>query len=253
MNKTRLIRNFSRAAGFYDQYADIQKKIALELIKRIEKKGVLKILEIGCGTGNYKLLLRDKFKTAIIKAVDISAKMIELAEKKLQGKNIEFNVMDAENFISSEKFDLITSNACFQWFKAPEETLLRYKTMLKKNGEIGFSSFGPQTFRELNLSLKSVLGNNPIAVDGFLPKEKIEKILLKNFKAVKLKEIKFKEGFLRLKNLLDKIKWTGVTGGGLEKKTYLSRPLLKEIEQVYLEKFKKITATYQVFFFWAKK
>ncbi|MDI6758240.1 MAG: methyltransferase domain-containing protein [Candidatus Omnitrophota bacterium] len=226
---------------------------ATKLIGLMKKDNFKSILEIGCGTGSYTLLLRNKFKGAEIKAIDISAKMIEMAQEKLQGKDIEFITGDAENLPFCARFDLITSNACFQWFRAYDEALLRYKLMLKKDGELFFSSFGPKTFRELNLSLKSVLEDNSIAADGFLPKEKIKKILLKNFKAVKSKEIKFKESFPRFKDLLDKIKWTGATGGGLKKKTYLSRPLLKEIEKVYLERFKEIVASYQVFFFWAKK
>ncbi len=252
MDKARLIRNFSRSACLYDQHADMQEKIGLELAGQIKKKDFLKILELGCGTGNYTLLLRNKFKASSIKAVDISDKMIDVAKEKLQGRGIEFVVGDAEDLILGSDFDLITSNACFQWFRALEKTLLRCKSILKKNGEIFFSTFGPRTFIELNLSLESVLDGNSIAVDEFMPKEKIKQILSRDFKAVKLREVKFKKSFVDVKDLLDKIKYTGTGGGGLERKMYFSRGLLKEIEKAYLEKFKEVVATYQVFFCQAK-
>ena len=81
MNKEIIARNFSRCAYLYDRYADVQKKAALEILGQIQDYSFSKILEIGCGTGNYTLLLREKFKRASITALDISRKMIEVAQK----------------------------------------------------------------------------------------------------------------------------------------------------------------------------
>jgi len=256
MDKKAVIRNFSRYAYVYDRYADVQKRAALELLKEVKNGGFDKILEIGCGTGNYTLLLRDKFRNAGLKAIDISDKMVEVASEKLKMKEVEFLIADAENTGLDGEFDLITSNACFQWFADLEKALVKYKNLLKKNGVILFSVFGPSTFRELNTSLEYVLENESVYAAGFITKEKIGEILNKHFKEIKIKETRYSEYFFRLKDLLDKIKYSGIRGeGGANGRISFTRKLLKELEKTYLDKFlsanhsgKQIKATYQIFF-----
>ena len=111
-------RNFSRYAEYYDTHSSVQDQVGLELITGLNAAEFDKILDIGCGTGNYTRLLRDKFPTATIMAVDICGKMIEVAQSKLQNRKIEFVRADAETMAMAptESFGLITSNACFQWF-----------------------------------------------------------------------------------------------------------------------------------------
>ncbi len=248
MDKETIASNFSRYAYFYDKYANVQKTAALEILCGIEDHSFSKVLEIGCGTGNYTFILRSKFRKARITALDISSKMIEVAREKLKDKDIEFVVADGE-FVSFpvEEFDLITSNACFQWFGNLEKALQKYKGLLDKNGLISFSIFGPLTFWELNVSLKSILKNTAIAANNFIDKERIEKILGKNFQDVRIKEILYEESFDSLSGLLNKIKYTGTRGNGLSSKFSLSPRYLKVLEGAYLKKFKQIKATYQIF------
>ena len=248
MDKKTIARNFSRYAYLYDRYADVQRIAASELLRRNANRDFERILELGCGTGNYTQLLRERFKKAKIQAVDICDKMISVARDKLKNKNIHFIVEDAECLNSREQFDLITSNAAFQWFEDLEKSLLRYKALLKKQGMISFSVFGPLTFSELNSSIKSVLGDTAITVDGFMSKDKVEGMLHKFFKEPNINETVFREDFKSIKDLLEKIKYTGTRGSGLGSKIYFSRRALEEIDRAYLDKFKKITATYQVFF-----
>src|SRR3990167_3889175 len=132
MDKKAVIRNFSRYARSYDKYADVQKRAASELLESIREEGFREILEIGCGTGNYTLLLRERFKNASLKAIDISGKMIDVASEKLKDKNIEFIVADAETVDIRGDFDCITSNASFQWFSDLGKTIKKYSAAIKK-------------------------------------------------------------------------------------------------------------------------
>jgi malonyl-CoA O-methyltransferase len=253
MNKEIIIRDFSRCASTYDRYADVQRHSGIELLGLIERDGIRKILEIGCGTGNYTLLLTGKFRDAEFKAIDISGKMIEVAAKKLKNKNIEFITADAERFEPKGEFDLITSNACFQWFEDLEGALAKYKTMLRKDGAIFFSIFGSLTFRELNTALRDVVKDASTGIDGFIAKEKIETILKQNFREVKVKEARYEESFACLNDLLRKIKYSGIRRKGFGARTFFSRQLLSRLEASYLNRFKRIKATYQVFFCQGKK
>ena len=180
----------------------------------------------------------------MIRAVDISENMIAVAKEKLRARGIEFIVADAEGISFPLEFDLITSNACLQWFEDLGNSLSRYKNMLSEGGRIYFSSFGPGTFRELHLALEEVTGNCAPA-SAFLPKEKLTQSMQANFRKVVIKEEKYQESFGSLRDLLKKIKYTGTRG---ENNITMSPGLLGRIESAYLKHKAKFVATYQVFF-----
>ena len=248
MNKLKVANNFSRYAHLYDKYADVQNKAAFELTTFLKNGNFSRILELGCGTGNYTLMLRENFRDARIKALDISEEMVKLAQNKLKNKDIEFTVSDAEKTSPDKDFDLITSNACFQWLNDLERSLQNYAKSLCSGGIVCFSIFGPDTFCELNSALKSVLKASHVDSADFCDSNRLRTILKTNFKSIKIKEVSYKENFFSLKELLEKIKYSGIRGNGLDKKVYFSRGLLENLEKAYLESFGNICATYQVFF-----
>lgn len=246
MRKETIISNFSKYAHTYDLYADVQNYAGRELLKRIKKRSADKILEIGCGTGNYTLLLSDKFTDARIKAIDISAKMLEVADRKINDKRITFIVSDAQTLSLKEKFDLITSNGCFQWLEDLDAALIRYKKALKKDGVILFSMFGPRTFWELNIALRQISKEVSIDAADFIGLKRIRQMLSQHFKQVTIEQSRYRESFPCLKDLLNKIKYMGIRGEGLNRRIFFSRQLLKKLEEFYLNKFKGIKATYQI-------
>ncbi len=248
MNKEIMVRNFSRYAHLYDDHANIQQQVAKELLAKIKDESFENILEVGSGTGGYSSLLRKHFRSAKIQAFDISRKMVEFSREKLKGENINFFEADAENLKLAEEFDLVTSNACFHWFLDLERAISSCVQLLRKNGTIAFSIFGPLTFTELGQSLQSVFNQAHIAANDFSGQENIEIILRKHFHSLSIKEIRYQEKYNNLQDLLSKIKFTGTAGDGLTNKVNFSRGVLKQLETAYLHKFKSIFATYQVFF-----
>lgn len=246
MDKAAIIRNFSRYAHTYDSYADIQKRAATELLGFINHNGFRKILEIGCGTGNYTMLLRDKFPGAKLQAIDFSPRMIEIASEKIKEDEAGFSVADAEKLNLGRDYDLITSNACFQWFEDLKSALRKYAGALNSGGCLAFSIFGAQTFKELKESLRAFGFSNNGA--NFMPHGELRSALEENFKKVEIREVNYEETFSSLIGLLEKIKYTGVRGGGLENKAVFTAATMKKIEECYLDKFRKIKATYQVFY-----
>lgn len=248
MAKLNIANNFSRYVHLYDKYAGVQNKAAFALANYLKSGNFSKILELGCGTGNYTLMLREEFKGAKIKALDISEEMIGVAQNKLKNKDIEFMVADAEQIILDKDFDLITSNACFQWLNDLAKALRGYVKSLQRGGAVYFSIFGPRTFCELNMALKSVLKEGCVDAAYFPNRASLKAVLNDNFKSVKINEVCYKESFGSLKELLEKIKYSGIRGNGLSGKVYFSRGLLERLEKAYLDKFQEICVTYQVFF-----
>ncbi|MEK7849849.1 MAG: malonyl-ACP O-methyltransferase BioC [Candidatus Omnitrophota bacterium] len=245
IDKQAVIRNFSKAARTYDKYADIQKQAARELVSRIPENGFCNILEIGCGTGIYTRLLRERFPCASLKAVDISCEMVKVAKARLKDAKIAFIVADAEKALSGSAYDLITSNACFQWFEDLQKALLKYRDKLKSGGMLSFTVFGPKTFWELSEVFKTAFPDTRLAAAQFDSQEKLNSLLEKDFKDVAIDEIRYCEKFDSLRDLLEKIKHTGTSGHGNE---FLGPKCFKDLEKVYQEKFGRIQATHQVFF-----
>lgn len=247
INKEVVRRNFARSAKVYDRYSTVQDICGLKLIKKITDRGFSKVLDIGCGTGNYTGLLKERFPRAQIKAIDISKEMVGISKEKLKGKSIEFITADAEAINFSEDFDLISSNATFQWFDNLSMVLKRYTKFLEKDGLILFSTFGPDTFCELQSSLKEFSQNSlALPAVNFPNKETIVNVLKGFLKQVKIEEVIFKETHSSLKELLEKIKYTGVRGSS--RSGFWTKSKVSTIEKIYLNSFNKISVTYQVYF-----
>ena len=253
MDKTIIKNNFSRYAHLYDRYSGVQENIAAELIKNADSNGFRNILELGCGTGNFTRLLRNKFQQARVKALDISPEMIALCRRKLPKRGLEFILADAEKFESSGSFDLIASNATFQWFMDLEATLAKYAACLRDGGTIIFSTFGPKTFRELDWVLKSLFKDAAVPAAFFAPRKKLEKALRNNFRKFRVSEKVYRENFSSLRDLLLKIKYSGIRGNGLNRRRLFSRQHLHAMQEVYLDRFKGISVTYQVFYCQGRK
>jgi malonyl-CoA O-methyltransferase len=249
MNKERIKKNFSRYAHLYDKYADVQRYAASKLIGKTDGKGIRDILEIGCGTGNYTLLLKKKFISADITALDISDKMIQIARGKISDDGINFGVFDAERIDFKKKFDLITSNASMQWFDDFGMAIKKYRSFLKEGGVMLFSIFGPLTFQRLNQILGKIFEKKfMISSCSFVDKEEIGRILAKDYKKVEIKEDVIEEEYSSLRDLLEKIKFTGERGGGMDGKVFMGPARFKKTEELYKESFGRIKAAYQIFY-----
>lgn len=246
VDKAALISNFSRYAHTYDRYANLQKLTGCQLLKLLSSSVHRAVLEIGCGTGNYTMLLRDKFPAAKLQAVDISPGMIKIASEKFKKSEVEFIVADAERLDLKQGYDLITSNACFQWFNNFEGALKKYKGAINSGGYLVFSLFGPETFKELKECLRAFgFTNNSV---NFISQEKLRSNLAVNFQEIRIREVIYQETFSSLRGLFEKIRYTGIRGSGAGNKSIFTPGMLKKIEAFYLGRFKEIKATYQVFY-----
>jgi len=255
INKTLLQKRFSENAPTYDQFAQVQKKMAQMLTDSIETSPQ-RILEIGCGTGYMTERLCRLFPHAEISAVDFAPGMLEVARKRLQGRQVEFICGDIEEMKAfGGPFDLIISNAAFQWFNQLENTIHRLFLSLAPGGSMHFSTFGESTFCELHTSFKRATQH--AGVEAPAPGQSfftlIELIALCQ-RAVGLigngyvngKEELEIETFANVRDFFYSIKKIGATNSNTTK--YSQRPsLLKNMMRFYEQDFRKddqVMATY---------
>jgi len=255
MTKKIIAGNFSRNAASYDAHAAVQRKCAEKLAEFADGKGVGRILEIGCGTGVYTRILRGMYAEADIEAVDISKDMVDHARKKILEDSVRFKVEDAERMKIAGKFDLITSNASFQWFEDLPKAIGMFSEALIDEGVLNFSMYGPHTFSEFREVARMYYGCRSIELSsGAFPAScAVEGMLKKYFKKFIVSEQNFTVTFPSLRDFLRDIKYSGTRGRGIGTKYYLGRHALEGIERIYREKFGAITVTHHVYFCRAEK
>ncbi len=153
MNKELIKKRFSKCITTYDENAKIQRRMAEKLFSYIDTDEFERILEIGCGTGFLTKNAVNKLKFKSYIANDIIGDCQDLIEKL--SPKIEFIQGDIENIIknSNNRYNLIISNASFQWIEDIENFISILYEKLEKNGILLFSTFGIENFRELSFVL----------------------------------------------------------------------------------------------------
>jgi malonyl-CoA O-methyltransferase len=265
INKQLLQQRFTNSAKTYDQYANVQKKMALELLEMVKMEGKteeesLQILEIGCGTGYLTERLCHVYPKARITAIDLAPGMIEVAQERIQQSNVQFICADIEEMELNRKYDLVISNATFQWFNQIEETTRRLYTSLKPNGILCFSTFGENTFHELHSSYKRALeevGDDPSSHttgQAFYSLEELMNIctvsLDRNYNRVEGKEKLEKELFPTVRDFFTSVQKIGANNSNQEQST--QRPtVIKRMIKHYEDNYRVerlIQATYHCLF-----
>lgn len=249
VDKSIINNNFSKSAFSYDNHSHVQKRCAEKLIDILGSKECSRILEVGCGTGVYTRLLCDRYPEAHIMATDISELMLGVARKRLHGKRVKFLTADGDLLAPTDKHELITSNASFQWFDDLRGSFERYASSMSSEGMFCFSMYGPKTFIELKEIVRSYFGpKSTLSSDRFITLTDLKDILGSIFYAFELKEDYFTVEFPSLMELLIDIKRSGARGEGIGKNYFLGKNMIHDMERTYLKRFGKITATHHVYF-----
>jgi malonyl-CoA O-methyltransferase len=218
--KQGIRRNFARRAGSYDRHADTQRFMAQELLSRTRDlvSRVSCILEIGCGTGYFTQLLRSVNARARLVALDLDTALLQAARRRLgPDPRVTLVAADGEAFVRGS-FDLIISNASFQWLTLPGQTLAAYFHCLKPGGVLAFSTLGPRTFRELGTSLQLAAGAlnleayPQIAAQGFLEPESWQALLSRaGFPRIELAQKLMTVDYPSVPHFLKALQATGAT------------------------------------------
>lgn len=184
-DKKAIAQKFSRAARYYDEASFIQKEIGHRLLERCQwlKQSPQTILNIGSATGRLAFELQKLYPKAQIIGLDHAWGMSELSHQKRVKKFFKntpsFLCADMEILpFRAKTFDLIISNCTLEWSRALPGLALEFKRVLKENGNLLFTTVGPDTLRELAQSSHEVDGH--YHVNAFLDMHHVGDILLKS-------------------------------------------------------------------------
>jgi len=175
-------RAFGRAAATYDDAAVLQREVGARMAARLDYVKIVPalILDAGCGTGEGVGEFNARYQQARVVALDIALPMVESARERaraagsllqrlLSGPLAAWNRRDAgsPHFLCADvnalplrgvAFDLIWSNLLLQWVNDVPRVLAEMRRVLKVGGLVSFSTFGPDTLKEIRAAFAQADG-----------------------------------------------------------------------------------------------
>lgn len=164
IDKKKVKLSFATAVNTYDGLATLQRTVGLDLLSKIALNELSRdvaghiIVDIGCGTGFLTQALMRQSTASQMIAVDIALSMVQKTRTKLkQVKAVQYICTDAEQLpFLSNSVDTIVSNLALQWCQNLTGVFNDFKQILRQEGRIYFSTFGPATLQELKQSWAKV-------------------------------------------------------------------------------------------------
>lgn len=155
---------FEKAAISYDAAAVLQQEVANRLVERMDVMAMKpqSILDVGSGTGFVSELLAARFPKSKITALDLALNMLKQAKNKRTFKqrwNKQFRYVNAEveNLpFADASVELVISGLTLQWCQDLPKVFKEFKRVLAPGGLLLFSTFGPDTLKELRQSWAEV-------------------------------------------------------------------------------------------------
>jgi malonyl-CoA O-methyltransferase len=153
-------RAFERASAGYDGAAVLQARVRAELLERLDlvKLQPAVVLDLGAGTGRASRELRRRYRGALVVALDIAPGMLRQARRHSRPLR-RFERVCADAFqlpLKEASVDLIFSNLMLQWCDDLDRVIAELRRALKPGGFLAFSTFGPDTLRELRTAWSRV-------------------------------------------------------------------------------------------------
>jgi len=162
LDRAAVRRSFSAASECYDAVAVLQKEVRDRLLERLTLFKLLPsvVLDLGCGTAHSSRALQSIYRDAQIVALDSAFGMLQHSKPSHRWfgrKQFQPLCADASRLpLKSSSVDLIFSNLMLQWCDPPDFVFAEVRRVLKPSGVFIFSTFGPDTLRELRDAWRNV-------------------------------------------------------------------------------------------------
>ncbi len=255
LDKVLVRQAFNRAAPHYDEAAVLQHEIAERLLDRLDFLRVSpeQIYDIGAGTGYLSRGLAARYSDAHITSLDLAHGMSQQARQNFDtGDALRQSVVcgDAEALpLATDSSDMLFSSSTIQWCNDLKQAFEEFSRVLKPEGLIMFSTFGPDTLKELRQSWAEV--DDEVHVNAFIDMHDIGDIMKDTgFKMVILDTEDITLTYETVTALMKDLKMIGAHNVNSGRSRVLTSPAkIKKLMAAY-EKFRdddgRLPATYEV-------
>ena len=171
-------RAFGRAAATYDAAAVLQREIGRRLVARLDvvRLEPARILDVGCGTGEATAELVARYPGAHVVGLDLAWPMVRAARERLRrGRSVyrrllaplTGNAGDSAHVVCADALalplpgvciDFVFSNLALQWVNDLPRAFAEMRRVLRVGGLATFTTFGPDTLRELRAAFAAADG-----------------------------------------------------------------------------------------------
>lgn len=172
ISSAHVARQFSRRADLSAAqflYGEVAQRMAQRL--RLVRLTPATILDAGCGAGQQFERLHERYPEARYLGQDHNPDLLAYAKKhvrpflpgtlrnwlnKQRGIDAKAQWIQSDLALTglpAESLDLVWSNLALHWHPAPHDVLAEWGRILKLNGLVFFSCFGPATMQELRSAL----------------------------------------------------------------------------------------------------
>jgi malonyl-CoA O-methyltransferase len=179
VDPTAVRRGFARAVATYDTGAALQREIGARMAERLDyvKLAPTTILDAGCGTGEAIGNLGVRFPGTRVVAFDVALPMVVAARRRVQAGRSAFRKLlhpfaprggVAAAFVCADinklpfagvSCDLVWSNLALQWVNDLPRAFAEFRRVLKVGGLLSFTTFGPDTLREVRRAFAGLDGH----------------------------------------------------------------------------------------------
>jgi len=160
LDRERLRAAFDRASAGYEAAAQLQARVSAELLERLSGLHLAPraVLDLGCGTGRVTRELKRRYPRALVIALDLSPGMLREARRhqKLWRRFARVCADALQLPLGAASVDLVFSSLVLQWCEPLGQALAEVRRVLKPGGFFAFSTFGPDTLKELRAAWAEV-------------------------------------------------------------------------------------------------
>lgn len=131
------------------------------------------ILDAGCGKAADLMMLGQRFPQALVTGIDASPALLHealmdqsagrSAMQRTMRRWLSFGARDALSLLCGDfaalpvkagSVDMVWSNLALHWHPQPDAVFAEWRRVLRRDGLLMFSCFGPDTFRELRTAFQ---------------------------------------------------------------------------------------------------
>jgi malonyl-CoA O-methyltransferase len=159
LDTSRVRRSFDRAASTFDAAGVLHAEVRENLLARLDLTALAPrvVMDAGAGTGHASRALKRRYPKALVVALDSSRPMLQAAGRRQPWLRRFARVQAAAERLplADASVDLILSNLMLQWCE-PDAVFAEFRRVLAPSGLLCFTSFGPDTLRELRSAWSKV-------------------------------------------------------------------------------------------------
>lgn len=178
---TRRVRELFASPARVADSAFLRREVASRMHERLAlvKLAPRHVLDVGCGEGADLPLLQEQYADAQVIGIDASASMLETARASQRQAMSSVNRLLtrllpakigagfessaglicgdlAQLPLKNASADLIWSNLALHWHPQPDHVFAEWRRVLRVDGLLMFSCFGPDTFKEVRAAFAPI-------------------------------------------------------------------------------------------------